>query len=171
MGRLDGKVALIVGGGRNIGRASAKLFASEGAKIAIFDMDEERAASVTEEVAEQGGECMHTIGEVQSVADVKRTVAAVVERYGRIDALLNCAALRATGSIVRDKGGICARGGCRSGEVPIPSRRARVEVLAYAVRVRHPGEWETGRSPVFGTGFHWPDAEPSPNSLLALRQA
>lgn len=93
MGRLDGKVALIVGGGRNIGRASAKLFASEGAKIAIFDMDEGRAASVTEEVAEQGGECMYATGEVQSVADIKRTVAAVVERYGRIDALLNCAAI------------------------------------------------------------------------------
>ena len=93
MGKLDGKVAVIVGGGRNIGRASSKLFASEGAKIAIFDMDAERAAAVTEEVSEQGGECMYVLGEVQKVADIKSMIAQVVERYGQIDILLNCAAI------------------------------------------------------------------------------
>ena len=93
MGRLDGKVAVIVGGGRNIGRASSKLFASEGAKIAIFDMEESRAAAVTEEVAEQGGECMYVTGEVQKVDDVKNMIAKVVEHYGQIDILLNCAAI------------------------------------------------------------------------------
>ena len=93
MGKLDGRIALIVGGGRNIGRASAKLFASEGAKIAIFDMDPDRAAAVTEEVVEQGGECMFAIGEVQKVDDVKAAIAKVVEHYGQIDILLNCAAI------------------------------------------------------------------------------
>ena len=93
MGRLDNKVAVIVGGGRNIGRASSKLFASEGAKIAIFDMEESRAAAVTEEVAEQGGECMYVVGEVQKVDDVKNMIAKVVDHYGRIDILLNCAAI------------------------------------------------------------------------------
>ncbi len=93
MGRLDDRVAVITGGGRNIGRATAKLFASEGARIAIFDLDEGRAAGVAEEVAEQGGECVYVIGEVQKVADVQRMVADVVERYGRIDILVNCAAI------------------------------------------------------------------------------
>ncbi len=93
MGRLDDKIAVIVGGGRNIGRATSKLFASEGAKIAIFDMDEGRAGGVAEEVAEQGGECMFVTGEVQKVGDVRNMIARVVERYGRIDVLVNCAAI------------------------------------------------------------------------------
>ena len=93
MGRLDDKVAVITGGGRNIGRATAKLFASEGARIAIFDLDENRAAGVAEEIAEQGGECIYVVGEVQNAADVQRMVADVVERCGRIDILVNCAAI------------------------------------------------------------------------------
>ena len=93
MGRLDSKIAVIVGGGRNIGRATAKLFSSEGAKIAIFDMDEGRAAAVTEEVAEQGGECMFVTGEVQKVGDIKDMIAKVLDRYGQIDILVNCAAI------------------------------------------------------------------------------
>ena len=93
MGRLDDRVAVIVGGGRNIGRATAKLFSSEGARIAIFDLDKGRAAAVTEEIAEQGGEAAYVTGEVQNVDDVKRMVADVVARYGRIDVLVNCAAI------------------------------------------------------------------------------
>ena len=93
MGRLDGKVAVITGGGRNIGRATSKLFSSEGAKIAIFDLDEDRAAGVTAEIAELGGECMSVIGQVQKVNDVQDMISTVVERYGRIDILVNCAAI------------------------------------------------------------------------------
>ena len=93
MGRLDGKVAVITGGGRNIGRATSKLFSSEGAKIAIFDLDQDRAAGVTAEIAELGGECMFVTGEVQKVEDIQHMVSSVVERYGRIDILVNCAAI------------------------------------------------------------------------------
>ena len=93
MGRLGGKVAVITGGGRNIGRATSKLFSSEGAKIAIFDLDQDRAAGVTAEVAELGGECMSVIGQVQKVNDVQDMISTVVERYGRIDILVNCAAI------------------------------------------------------------------------------
>ena len=93
MGRLDGKVAVITGGGRNIGRATSKLFSSEGAKIAIFDLDQDRAAGVTAEVAELGGECMSVIGQVQKVNDVQDMISTVVERYGQIDILVNCAAI------------------------------------------------------------------------------
>lgn len=93
MGRLEGRIAVIVGGGRNIGRAASKLFASEGAKIAIFDMDKDRAAAVTEEVAEQGGQCMYVLGEVQKADDVQSMVSQVVAHYGQIDILVNCAAI------------------------------------------------------------------------------
>ena len=62
--RLEGKTAIVTGGGRNIGRAISKLFASEGAKVAIFDMDKERAKGVVEEVVELGGEAVYTVGQV-----------------------------------------------------------------------------------------------------------
>ncbi|MCH7482734.1 MAG: SDR family oxidoreductase [Chloroflexi bacterium] len=52
--KLDGKVAVVTGGGRNIGRAISLLFASEGAKIAIYDADRGRAAAVAEEVEAAG---------------------------------------------------------------------------------------------------------------------
>ncbi|PZC46431.1 MAG: glucose 1-dehydrogenase [Chloroflexi bacterium] len=93
MGKLDGKVAVVVGGGRNIGRAISLLFAKEGAKIAIFDMDEGRAAGVAEEVEAQGGECTYVIGPVQDVNSVKNMVSTVVGRLGKIDILTNCAAI------------------------------------------------------------------------------
>ncbi len=93
MGKLDNKVAIIVGGGRNIGRATAKLFASEGARIAIFDLDQSRAASVTEEIAEQGGQATYTTGAVQNPNDIQNMIASVVNHYGQIDILVNCAAI------------------------------------------------------------------------------
>lgn len=91
--RLENKVALVVGGGRNIGRAISLRFASEGAKIAIFDMDKDRAESVAAEVAEAGGDAATFQGEVNNVADVKNAIAGVVERFGKIDVLTNCAAI------------------------------------------------------------------------------
>ncbi len=93
MGRLDGKVAVVVGGGRNIGRAISLLFSKEGAKIAIFDVDEGRAAAVAEEVEAQGGECTYVIGPVEDVDSVKNMVKTVVERLGKVDILTNCAAI------------------------------------------------------------------------------
>ena len=91
--RLEGKRAVITGGGRNLGRAISLLFASEGAKIAIFDADEGRAAGVVEEIAERGGEAMSIVGRVDDVNEVKSMVGQVVDKLGGVDILVNCAAI------------------------------------------------------------------------------
>ena len=91
--KLEGKVAVVTGGGRNIGRAISLLFASEGAKIAIYDADRGRAAAVAEEVEAAGGAATYVIGPVESPSAVEAMVETVAGRFGGIDVLVNCAAI------------------------------------------------------------------------------
>jgi 3-oxoacyl-[acyl-carrier protein] reductase len=85
--RLEGKVALITGGGSGIGRAAALLFAREGARVAAFDIDERRAAATATTITEAGGEALAVRGDVTRAADNAAAVAAVVARWGRLDIL------------------------------------------------------------------------------------
>lgn len=56
--KLQGKVALITGGASGIGEATAKLFAAQGCKVALVDINGERLKKVAEEIAKDGGECI-----------------------------------------------------------------------------------------------------------------
>jgi 3alpha(or 20beta)-hydroxysteroid dehydrogenase len=88
----EGKVAVITGGARGIGGATAELFAQQGAKVVIFDLDpaaEAQAAAI--EAA--GGTAMVVRGSVASEDDVKALGEAVVAAYGRIDVLVNNAGI------------------------------------------------------------------------------
>jgi NAD(P)-dependent dehydrogenase (short-subunit alcohol dehydrogenase family) len=91
--KLKGQVALITGAGRNIGKAMAKLFASEGAKIAVAEMHEGRGQSVVDEINQSGQESMLVLGDVSKSSDVQEMVKKVVARFGGIDILVNNAAL------------------------------------------------------------------------------
>ena len=91
--KLQGQVALITGAGRNIGKAMAKLFALEGAKIVVAEMHEGRGRAVVDEIGKSGGEAMLVLGDVSSSADVRRMVKEVVGKFGAIDILVNNAAL------------------------------------------------------------------------------
>jgi NAD(P)-dependent dehydrogenase (short-subunit alcohol dehydrogenase family) len=91
--KLQGQIALITGAGRNIGKAMAKLFAAEGAKIAIAEMHQGRAQAVADEIGKAGGEAMVVMCDVAKSSDVKAMVAAVVAKFGGIDILVNNAAL------------------------------------------------------------------------------
>jgi NAD(P)-dependent dehydrogenase (short-subunit alcohol dehydrogenase family) len=91
--KLRDRVAIVTGAGRNIGEAMSKLFASEGAKIACFDMDEARANATVKQIKDAGGDAIAVIADVSDEDLVKRGVLRVVDQYGRIDILVNNVAI------------------------------------------------------------------------------
>lgn len=91
--KLKDQVAIITGGGRNIGKAMARLFASEGAKIAIAELHEGRGQSVVDDINRAGQEAMLILCDVAKASDVQQLVEKVVTRFGGIDILVNNAAL------------------------------------------------------------------------------
>ncbi|MCJ1900936.1 MULTISPECIES: glucose 1-dehydrogenase [Paracoccus] len=95
-GRLEGKVALITGGDSGIGRAVAIAYAREGADLALSWLNEtEDAASTADLVREAGRDCLSIPGDIADPDHCRRIVADVVERFGRIDILVNNAAHQA----------------------------------------------------------------------------
>jgi NAD(P)-dependent dehydrogenase (short-subunit alcohol dehydrogenase family) len=89
-GRLQGKVALITGGDSGIGRATAVLFAREGADIALVFLEESEDAGKTQRlVEEEGRSCLAIAGDAGDKGHCERTVARIVEQFGRIDVLVN----------------------------------------------------------------------------------
>lgn len=91
--KLKDRVAIITGAGRNIGEAAAKLFASEGAKICVVDMDPGRGERVVAELKKNGHEAIYARCDVSNSSDVKAMVKATVDAFGGIDILVNNAAV------------------------------------------------------------------------------
>lgn len=89
MGTLDGKVAIVTGGGRGIGRGIALALAREGARLALPDLNEENAADVAEEVRSLGVKALSAACDVRSSRDVDAFVARTVETFGTVDVLVN----------------------------------------------------------------------------------
>jgi 3-oxoacyl-[acyl-carrier protein] reductase len=93
MGRLDGAVALITGAGGGIGRGIALGFAREGARIAVNDIDAERMHATVRDLVSVGSEAIGVPGDVADEEAVKRIVNQTVDRFGRIDVLVNNAGI------------------------------------------------------------------------------
>ena len=91
--RLDNKVAIVTGAGRGIGRATALLFAKEGAKVVVNDLKAELVQKTAKLISERGGEASVVVGDVANVADAEALAKTAVKRYGRIDILDNNAAI------------------------------------------------------------------------------
>ncbi|MDP6800769.1 MAG: glucose 1-dehydrogenase [SAR202 cluster bacterium] len=91
--RLEGKVALITGGSRGQGAAEAALFASEGATVVIADILEDRGKQVEAQINEAGGRALFVTLDVSSEVDWERAVREAVEAFGKVDILVNNAAL------------------------------------------------------------------------------
>jgi NAD(P)-dependent dehydrogenase (short-subunit alcohol dehydrogenase family) len=89
--RLDGKVALITGAGAGIAKAAAHIFAEEGARIVIAEIDRDRGLATERMLKEAAREALFVETDVTNEASAKRAVEATIERFGRLDVLYNCA--------------------------------------------------------------------------------
>ncbi len=95
MNELDGRVAIVTGAGRNIGRAIALALADAGAAVVVnARANREAAEAVVREIGANGGKALAVIADVADEAAVERMVRATAERFGRIDILVNNAAGR-----------------------------------------------------------------------------
>ena len=102
MGKMDGKVAVVTGGNSGIGKAAAKVFAREGARVVIAARNADRGEKVVREIGEAGGEAMFVVTDVAKVTDVERLVAKTVGRFGRLDYAVNNAAYAGAFSLTAD---------------------------------------------------------------------
>ncbi|MEW5979733.1 MAG: glucose 1-dehydrogenase [Acidobacteriota bacterium] len=98
--RFRGKVAVITGAGSGIGRASAGLFAQEGAKVVVVDWDRDKCQDAVVAILERGGAATPCFSDVSQCDDAERMINIAVENYGRIDILFNNAAVQQLGTLV-----------------------------------------------------------------------
>ena len=87
--RLENKITLITGAGMGMGREAALLFAREGARVVVADLNGQAAAETVDQVKRAGGEALATVGDVAVEAEVKRMVEEGVRRFGALHVLYN----------------------------------------------------------------------------------
>jgi NAD(P)-dependent dehydrogenase (short-subunit alcohol dehydrogenase family) len=90
--RLKGRVALVAGGGGEIGGAIARLFAAEGAQVVVADLDRQKAETVARAIRDNGGESQALAVDVASESSAKDAVAGAIAAYGKLTTLVNVAA-------------------------------------------------------------------------------
>jgi NAD(P)-dependent dehydrogenase (short-subunit alcohol dehydrogenase family) len=93
MHRLAGKVAIVTGGAEGIGKATCERFAREGASVVIADVNAEKGAQTARAIAEAGGEAFFIATDVAQEPSITNMVAQAVRKYGKIDILVNNAAI------------------------------------------------------------------------------
>ena len=103
---LQDKVVIVTGGAAGIGRATAKRFAEEGARISIWDMNTEAGAATLAELKQLDTPVMFQAVNVVDAEAVERAVAEVVETWGHIDVLVNNAGITRDGQLVKFKEGV-----------------------------------------------------------------
>jgi NAD(P)-dependent dehydrogenase (short-subunit alcohol dehydrogenase family) len=93
MSLFDGKVAIVTGGGSGIGQAACHLYAREGAKVVVSDLDEKRGNETCRAIQEMNGEAAFIRADVSSPGDCQSLVEATLEKYGRLDIAFNNAGI------------------------------------------------------------------------------
>ena len=89
MQRLKGKAAIVTGGAQGIGEAIARRLAEEGAAVAILDIQHDKARGVAEDIASQGSGAIAIKMDITDSQEVKRSVKAVEDEFGKVDILIN----------------------------------------------------------------------------------
>jgi NAD(P)-dependent dehydrogenase (short-subunit alcohol dehydrogenase family) len=99
-GRLNGKVAIVTGGASGIGRATALLFAKEGAAVAIVDLNETEGEAVVQKIIDNGGNAIFVRADVSKAEDCQLAVRQTVEKFGKLDILFNNAGIIRRATVV-----------------------------------------------------------------------
>ena len=100
MGKLDGKIAIITGGAGGIGSAAARMFAAEGGKVMLVDLDKDALQKIVADIGED--QAAYTAADVSSTVDTQAYVAATMERFGGIDIALLNAGIEGTLNTIAD---------------------------------------------------------------------
>ncbi len=98
MQRFENQVVFVSGAGAGIGRAAALRFAREGAAVVIAELDNDSGAATADAITDAGGVGLHLPTDVTDEASVRGCFETIADRFGRVDALVNCAG----GSVVQD---------------------------------------------------------------------
>jgi NAD(P)-dependent dehydrogenase (short-subunit alcohol dehydrogenase family) len=98
--RLKEKVAIVTGGGVGIGRAIAEIFAREGARVVVADLNEETGRGTEAAIQTRGGEARFVHTDVSQFEDAQRLVDRTLEAFGRLDILVNNAGIYTRGDVV-----------------------------------------------------------------------
>jgi len=98
--KLENKVAVLTGSGSGIGRATALLFAKEGAKVVIVDLDPKGGQGTVDLIKGDGGEATLVVTNVTKTSDVQNMVKATLDTYHRLDILVNVAGIFTEGTVV-----------------------------------------------------------------------
>src|SRR4029077_6916254 len=93
MGLLDGKVGLVTGSARGLGRACAQLLAREGARVVVIDINREGGEETVKLIRAAGGEATFKLTDLSKPADIEAMVKAAVDTYGGLDCAINNAVL------------------------------------------------------------------------------
>ena len=101
MSQLENRVALVTGGARGIGRAICERLAKEGAKLAVVDIMQETADKTVAEFNAQGIEAIAIAANVAKAEDADAAVKTVIEKFGRLDILVNCAGITKDNLLMR----------------------------------------------------------------------
>ncbi len=98
--RLEGKVAIVTGGGTGIGRATAGLFSREGARVVVADYNADTGRETVQAITDVGGEALFVEVDVSDSAQVQRLVQSTLDAYGRINILFNNAGVLLFGTVL-----------------------------------------------------------------------
>ena len=99
LGRFNDKIAFLTGGASGLAKEAAQAFASEGAKVVLFDFDKENGLSVEKDIIAAGGEALFIEGDVRNSESVEAGVNKAFEEYGTVDFLIKYSGKRKYGMI------------------------------------------------------------------------